>query len=606
MVTGDNILTAVSVARNCGLVPTGDKLIRVVATVVDDIPSLSYHLLSDSPVAGEGKEDRTVQVENYYQFALDGATFDVMVTHYRASLLPFVVRRGAVFARMRPDMKQQLVEILQDLGYFVAMCGDGANDCGALKAAHSGISLSEAEASVASPFTSQTPDISCVPYLVQEGRAALVTSFGIFKYMAGYSITQFVSVMIHYDFSASLSDFQFLFVDLFIITTLAALFGLNRAYDGPLANRPPENSLISLQPLFSLFSQMAIVISFQVGALYLTQAQPWFVPFNPDEPCYNGTTAEEAFNASGLINLGKCTPEDNAVASYENYSVFCISQFQYIILAVAFAKGTPYRKNIFYNIPMMIDIIVLTAFCLYITIDPHQVFITGFIIGFEFFLPPVEYFNYRLVLVGLAVANLFSCLLFEALIADLLLNKLLKRRNQTYDLLEEELVTKPDWPPVTEPSSELPQSVQTKEATVNTVVVTGHGVAEPAVAFDSLFAAGLDNSTPTAAAAVSHTAAAYYLNPPPYYPRTGTGGGSSVSVPSEELKETNPADENGSLKNSIHRVGDTSNSAKLGPNPGENKALEQEQINKAENPKLPRSEFILDENDVSIKTRSFR
>ena len=32
---------------------------------------------------------------------------------------------------------------------------DGANDCGALKAAHVGISLSEAEASVAAPFTSR-------------------------------------------------------------------------------------------------------------------------------------------------------------------------------------------------------------------------------------------------------------------------------------------------------------------------------------------------------------------------------------------------------------------------------------------------------------------
>ena len=68
---------------------------------------------------------------------------------------------------MSPEQKQQLVEMLQEVGYYVGMCGDGANDCGALKTAHAGISLSEAEASVASPFTSTEPNISCVPTVIR-------------------------------------------------------------------------------------------------------------------------------------------------------------------------------------------------------------------------------------------------------------------------------------------------------------------------------------------------------------------------------------------------------------------------------------------------------
>jgi cation-transporting ATPase 13A3/4/5 len=63
------------------------------------------------------------------RIAIDGKTWTAL-KNYQPELLPQIVTRGTIFARMAPDQKTQLVEMLQGLDYIVAMCGDGANDCG--------------------------------------------------------------------------------------------------------------------------------------------------------------------------------------------------------------------------------------------------------------------------------------------------------------------------------------------------------------------------------------------------------------------------------------------------------------------------------------------
>lgn len=91
-----------------------------------------------------------------------------------------MLENTAIFARMKPDDKALLVSKLQELNksMYVGMCGDGANDCGALKTGLNkhkiilnkgdiGLSLSEAEASIAAPFTSQVANISCVVQLLR-------------------------------------------------------------------------------------------------------------------------------------------------------------------------------------------------------------------------------------------------------------------------------------------------------------------------------------------------------------------------------------------------------------------------------------------------------
>jgi cation-transporting ATPase 13A3/4/5 len=165
---------------------------------------------------------------------------------------------------------------LAETGFTVGMCGDGANDCGALKAADVGISLSEAEASIAAPFTSATPNISCVVSLLREGRCALVTSFQAFKFMASYSFIQFFCQMLLYAFYAMLSGYEFLWMDLLIVLPLAFTSEYTGAYKH-LTARKPITSLMSWNVITSLFAQNAINLFFQVITLVLlyTTQQSW-------------------------------------------------------------------------------------------------------------------------------------------------------------------------------------------------------------------------------------------------------------------------------------------------------------------------------------------
>ena len=128
-----------------------------------------------------------------------------------------ILKYCSIFGRCSPDNKTQLVTSLQNEGFQVLMCGDGANDCGALKAADVGISLSQEEASIAAPFTSTEFDISCIINVLNQGKCALVTSVEIFKYMIVFSLAEYFSMILMLVRNTFLSDFEGLWIDCIII-----------------------------------------------------------------------------------------------------------------------------------------------------------------------------------------------------------------------------------------------------------------------------------------------------------------------------------------------------------------------------------------------------
>uniref|UniRef100_A0A8C7DWZ6 Polyamine-transporting ATPase 13A3 n=1 Tax=Oncorhynchus kisutch TaxID=8019 RepID=A0A8C7DWZ6_ONCKI len=356
MVTGDNMLTAISVARDCGMIPPQDRVIIADALPSKDGQSAKINWrYADKPSKHVGKaprlevRDGPLDVchtdeptsQDQYHFAMSGKSFAVISEHFQ-DVLQKLVLRGTVFARMAPDQKTQLIEALQSVDYFVGMCGDGANDCGALKRAHGGISLSELEASVASPFTSRTPNISCVPSLIREGRAALITSFCVFKFMALYSIIQYISVTLLYSILSNLGDFQFLFIDIAIILLIVFTMSLNPAWKELVSRRPPSG-LISGPLLFSVLTQILICLGFQTIAFLWVRHQAWYDIWTPES---------DACNSSPHANFSpkhNSSEDDHNIKNYENTSLFYVSSFQYLIVAIVFSKGKPFRQPSYKN-----------------------------------------------------------------------------------------------------------------------------------------------------------------------------------------------------------------------------------------------------------------
>lgn len=430
MVTGDNMLTAISVARDCGMVRAYERVIIADAAPPKDFhpASITWHY-TENPTQTD-KDTQTVEInledgvydghvaqqEQSYHFAVTGKAFAVITEHF-PQLVQKLVLRATVFARMAPDQKTQLVEVLQSIDYTVGMCGDGANDCGALKRAHSGISLSELEASVASPFTSTTSNISCVPNLIREGRAALITSFCVFKFMALYSIIQYLSVTLLYSILSNLGDFQFLFIDIAIILIIAFTMSLNPSWKELVWRRPPS-SLISGPLLCSVLTQILTCLVFQVLAFLLVRQQSWYETWTPQSDACNGSS----FSLSHNPNV--TSPHDHKnIKNYENTTLFYVSSFQYLAVAIVFSKGKPFRQPSYKNWPFMLSCIGLYTFLLLIMLYPVPA-IDSFL---EIVCVPHDW---RVTLVIIVAVNAAVSFMLEILILDIISRRLVFRCNQ--------------------------------------------------------------------------------------------------------------------------------------------------------------------------------
>ena len=266
--------------------------------------------------------------------------------YYRSAHEAFrlVLKNGLVFARMGPEHKALLVESLKKEGFTTLMCGDGANDCSALRTAHVSVSLSPEEASIAANFTSKEPDVSCIYELLREGKCSLTTSIQTFKYMMLYSIIQFICVTLMMIYISYMTDFQFLVSDLFIIFPLEWFLAMTRPYHS-LTHHYPISGLLSFPVMTSILVHAIIVFAFQFGGYKILK------------------------NHYGWENICDFDDNDDPLPCHENTILFLISLFQYLGLGIAFFVSKPFRQRLYRNWLVMIYLAGAYFYSIWITIN---------------------------------------------------------------------------------------------------------------------------------------------------------------------------------------------------------------------------------------------
>ena len=138
MITGDNPLTAVHVARQVEIVDrdvlildapeddeSGEKL---VWRSVDDKTNIPVDVKADLDLTILQTKDICVTGYALKKFKGEGQFFQIL-------------RHAWVYARVSPKQKEEILLGFKDQGYTTLMCGDGTNDVGALKQAHVGVAL---------------------------------------------------------------------------------------------------------------------------------------------------------------------------------------------------------------------------------------------------------------------------------------------------------------------------------------------------------------------------------------------------------------------------------------------------------------------------------
>lgn len=163
------------------------------------------------------------------------------------------VADAAVFARVSPEHKLQIVEALQQQGHIVAMTGDGVNDAPALKQSDIGIVMGIQGTEIAKENADMVitdDDFTSIVTAVEQGRIIYANIQRFLHYLLSCNFSEILAVFLALMFGWPLPLVALQILWLNLVTDIFPAFALALEPSAPdVMNRPPRNPREPLLPL---------------------------------------------------------------------------------------------------------------------------------------------------------------------------------------------------------------------------------------------------------------------------------------------------------------------------------------------------------------------
>ena len=178
------------------------------------------------------KQVREYEAKLYVCFMIvTGDIFDLLTEEERLFMLNYT----KIYARMTPESKTKLTELFKrDKDNIVLMCGDGANDCGALLNADVGVAISHEQTKhIASHFYSKGTSIKVLMTILKHCRSCFENGFISLKAVLLLGLSQALSQLLLLLVQDKMTFQQLMIQDVFVhlVPVLAMTVSSSSSYN---------------------------------------------------------------------------------------------------------------------------------------------------------------------------------------------------------------------------------------------------------------------------------------------------------------------------------------------------------------------------------------